>query len=71
MTHNITPHPPSPAAEGRRTGRILAAAEQRHSPYEGFLSASGAAIVEFELGPGTYHMTDVGHLGRLDQTGPG
>src|SRR5215471_2040282 len=38
---------------------------------ESFRSAAGAAIIEFERGPGTYHVADVGHLGCLDHAGQG
>lgn len=46
--------------------RLLVPVDQRHGRDEPFPSAAGAAIVEFELGPGADHIADMGHLGCLD-----
>ena len=59
----------SPPVAQRRTGTHRRDALNRRADDEPFLSAAGAAIVEFELGPGTDHITDVGNLGRLHHTG--
>jgi len=57
-----------PAAPDR-TERVLVAVDERRVLDEPFLSAAGAAIVEFELGSRADRVADVDHLGRLDHTG--